>query len=213
MPDRPTWLTTDDPSSLQRAGRALAGGSLVVLPTDTVYGVAASLARPDAIARLYFAKERPGDKPIPLLVAGPDELRRFARRLTPGAQRLIDRFCPGGLTLVVEARDPLPDELTGGRSTVAVRIPDHAWTRRLIAAVGGALPTTSANLSGAPAAQTAAEAERALGDRVDLFVDGGPCPGGVASTVVDVTGDHPIILRHGAIAEAAIRETWLGRST
>lgn len=210
MPSIITPTESSDPASIDRAARILAAGGLVVVPTDTVYGVAASLARPDAIARLYFAKERPGEKPIPLLVAGSDELRQLAGQLSPAAQRLVDRFCPGGLTLVITTRVRLPDELTGGRSTVAVRIPDHPWTRRLIAAVGGALPTTSANLSGAPPAQTAAEAERALGDRVDLIVDGGACPGGIASTVVDVTGDQPVILRQGAITEAAIRETWSG---
>ncbi|HEX2174132.1 MAG TPA: L-threonylcarbamoyladenylate synthase, partial [Dehalococcoidia bacterium] len=172
------------------AERTLAAGGLVVLPTDTVYGVAADLGRPDAIARLYFAKERPDEKPIPLLLDGVDGLNGIAGRLGPAAERLIARFTPGGLTLVVPAQRHLPPELTGGRATVAVRIPDHDWTRCLIAARGGALPTTSANLSGKPPALTADEALLALGDRVDLVIDGGMVPGGVASTVVDVTGDR-----------------------
>lgn len=194
--------------ALEEADRILADGGLVVLPTDTVYGVAADLARPAAIARLYFAKERPGEKPIPLLLAGPEDLARIAGDLGPGANRLVARFTPGGLTLVVAARRELPPELTGGRPTVAVRIPAHEWARRLIATRGGALPTTSANLSGQPPALDARTAAAALADRVDLIVDGGPAPGGVASTVVDITGDRPAILRAGAIPEEDILAVW-----
>lgn len=199
-----------DEGSLDAADRVLAGGGLVVLPTDTVYGVAADLTRPDAIARLYFAKERPDEKPIPLLVAGPADLARIAGDLDPGAARLVERCTPGGLTLVVAAKCALPLELTGGRPTVAVRIPDHTWARRLIAVRGGALPTTSANLSGQPPARDARSAAAVLGDRVDLILDGGPAPGGVASTVVDVTGRSPVVLRAGAIAEGDILAAWHG---
>lgn len=199
-----------DAGALDRAASVLAGGGLVVLPTDTVYGVAAALDRPAAIARLYFAKERPDEKPIPLLVSDRDALEAIAVALSPGAGRLIDALTPGGLTIVVRCRRPLPVELTGGRTTVALRIPDHDWARRLIAAAGGALPTTSANRSGEPPARTAAEAAAAIGDRVDLIVDGGSCPGGVASTVVDVTGPTPIVLREGAIPAVRIAAIWAG---
>lgn len=205
---RPPILAAGDPTALERCQATLRDGGIVVVPTDTVYGVAAALEQPAAIARLYFAKQRPEDKPIPLLLAGPADLRRIARDVPAGADRLLARCTPGGLTLVVPAREGLPVELTGGRTTVALRLPEHAWLRRLIRETGGALPTTSANLSGEPPATTAEEAASALGDRVELIIDGGACPGGIASTVVEVTGKRPVILRAGAVPEADVLAAW-----
>jgi L-threonylcarbamoyladenylate synthase len=186
------------------AGRALAvdvlrAGGIVALPTDTVYGIGAALATPGGIQRLFAAKRRPPDKGIMLLLddaAQADEIGV----MTPAARALADAGWPGGLTVVVPQRPdvPLPAVLTGGAATIGLRAPAHDAPRTLARGVGP-LPVTSANVSGLPEAVDAAGILEQLGDVVDLILDGGPAHGGPASTVVDCTGERPIVLRGGAL--------------
>jgi L-threonylcarbamoyladenylate synthase len=200
----------DGPEGRAVAIDALRAGGIVAIPTDTVYGIGVSLVTPGGIERLFAAKSRPPDKAIALLLADPEQAADIGD-LTPAARALAAAFWPGGLTLVVPRRTDraLPLALTGGDlapgaiPTVGLRVPNHDAPRALARALGP-LPTTSANRSGEPEARDADEIERLLGDAIDLVLDGGPAAGGPASTVVDVTGDEPRILRAGAIEPEAI---------
>ncbi|HLT17805.1 MAG TPA: L-threonylcarbamoyladenylate synthase [Thermomicrobiales bacterium] len=190
---------------IERIAEALMAGAVAIIPTDTVYGIAAALDRPDAIERLYEIKGRPAGKPIPVLVDGMETALRLSRDFPDDARRLAAAFWPGALTIVVQAREGLPKRCLGPGDTVGLRMPDHADALALIRRCGGALAVTSANPSSQPETTNADVARRTLG--VDLVLDAGETPGGVASTVVDVTGEQPRILRHGAIVEAKIRDT------
>lgn len=199
-------LSIDDTRALPAALQALRCGKIIVLPTDTVYGVGCTLWDARAIARLYSAKRRPEELAIPVLVAEAKDVYQVARDLPPTFEVLARRFWPGGLTLVLPRQLRVPAILSAGRDTVAVRLPDHAFTRELIRAAGGALAVTSANISGQPAPCTAQEAAAALWGRVSVILDGGLCPMGTASTIVDLTAFPPHILRQGAIPYEALRE-------
>ena len=190
----------DDADGLAAAVETLRAGGLLVLPTDTVYGVAVALDTPGGVERLFAAKHRPAEKAIIVLVDGLDQVAGIVE-LPPAAAVLARVGWPGGLTLVLPLADParLPPALTAGTETLGVRVPDHPTPRALARALGP-LPTTSANRSGDPPALDAAEAMGALGDEVDLILDGGVSAGGVASTVVDCTGPRPSIIRAGAIS-------------
>jgi len=187
------------------AARILAEGGLVAFPTDTVYGFGAHAFQPNAVERIYVAKLRPRDKAIPILLAQADDLALVAEGITETAWLLAERFWPGGLTLVLPKRANVPDVVSAGGSTVAVRAPDHPMPLALIAALGAPLAATSANLSGHPSPVTAQEVEAELGGRIELILDGGRCPGGVPSTVLDLTADPPAVLRAGAIGLEEIK--------
>jgi L-threonylcarbamoyladenylate synthase len=197
-------LTAAAPDALDRAIAILLAGGLIAFPTDTVYGVAAHAFLPQAVARLYPAKGRPSDKAIPLLLADPQDLAMVVSLVPPLAQELAQRFWPGPLTLVLPCHDRVPREVTAGGGSVAVRIPDHAVPRDLARRLGAPLAATSANRSGAADAVTAAEVAQQIGDHIDLILDGGACPGGVPSTVLDLTAVPPRILRPGPITEAML---------
>ncbi len=192
-------IRPDDGDGLAAAVEALRGGGLVVLPTDTVYGLAVALGTPDGVEKLFAAKARPPEKAIIVLVDGLDQVAGIVE-LPPAAGVLAGVGWPGGLTLVLPLVESarLPPALTAGTETLGVRVPNHP-TPRALARHLGPLPTTSANRSGEPPALTAAEAAASLGAEVDLILDGGPSAGGVASTVVDCTGLLPSIIRAGAI--------------
>lgn len=188
-----------EPENIAHAARVLSSGGIIAFPTDTVYGVGAHAFLPEAIDKLYTAKIRPADKAIPLLIAGMDMLSQVACSIPAMAFRLAERFWPGALTLVLPRAPLISDAITSGGSTVAVRMPDHPATQALIAALGAPLATTSANLSGRPPAITADEVLMQLDGRIDLLLDGGACPGGIASTVLDLTVTPPQILRAGRL--------------
>ena len=200
-----TARRTDGPAARDEAVRALRDGSVVAIPTDTVYGIAVALDTPGGIERLFAAKQRPPDKAIALLLADAAQAEAIGD-LTPAAAALARACWPGGLTLVVPRRVdvPLPAALTGGAlapgavPTVGLRVPDHDAPRALARALGP-LPTTSANRSGEPELRDADEIEAALGGALELILDGGPALGGPASTVVDCSGPGPVIRRAGAI--------------
>jgi L-threonylcarbamoyladenylate synthase len=180
---------------LQQASQLLLAGGVVVIPTDTVYGLAAHPAHPAAVQRLYTIKGRQAVKPIALLAADAAAVQRFGAQVPPAAARLATKFWPGALTLVLACASG-PDE--------GFRVPAHDWTRALLAACGGVLRVTSANLSGALPAIRAVAVLQDVGLEADLVIDDGASPGGVASTVARVTAGKMEILRPGAIKEKAI---------
>lgn len=199
-----TARVPDDPTGRRAAIRVLRAGGLVAVPTDTVYGLAVAMDAHGGLERLFEAKRRPAERAIAVLLADVEQAEAIAN-LTPVARALAEAFWPGGLTLVLAQRAdrPLPEALTGGRSTIGVRVPDHPAPRALAAALGP-LPTSSANVSGEPEARDADEIERLFGGAVELILDGGPARGGPASTVVDMSGPEPRVLRAGAIPAATI---------
>lgn len=207
MPTNTRILSAQSPASIRRAAETLKAGGLVAFPTDTVYGAAAHGFLPEALRRLYQAKQRPYTKPIALLVAEAGDLRRVARDVPDSVWLLAERFWPGALTIVVPRAEDLPAILTAGGDSVAVRMPDHPIALRVIEAAGAPLATTSANLSGSPDPITASDVLRDLGGRIDLVLDGGTCPGGVPSTVLDLTATPPVIRRAGPIDHNMLRQT------
>lgn len=198
-------LPAGNPDSIALATEALRRGEIVAFPTDTVYGLGAAVFHEAAVQTLYEIKGRPEGKAIPLLLAGAGDLAQVVADIPPLAWPLIRRFWPGPLTLVLVARPEVPPVVRAGGHTVAVRVPDHPVARALIEAIGAPLATTSANRSGAAEALTAEEVVRQLGDGVRWVIDGGRSPGGVPSSVVDLTTDPPVIRRAGAIPEAVLR--------
>jgi L-threonylcarbamoyladenylate synthase len=197
-------LLPDGPDARAEAVRLLRTGGIVAVPTDTVYGIAADLALPDAIERLFAAKQRPPEKAVAVLLADADQAGELGV-VSRAAAVLAAQFWPGGLTLVLPVRPEarLPRVLAAGAPTIGVRVPDHPAPRAL-ASVLGPLPTTSANRSGEADARDAREILERLGDSLALVLDGGPIRGGPASTVVDCTLEWPSILREGAIPSAEI---------
>lgn len=195
-------LSTADPQAVRRALEILHIGGLIAFPTDTVYGLAAELHSPQGILRLYEAKGRDESKAIPVLVGSVEQLVQVTDGLSGRASRLAARYWPGALTLVVPRRPDLPNELSE-LPTVGVRMPDHPFALELLRA-SGPLAVTSANSSGMPSPRTAEDVLAQLDGRIELVLDGGPCPGGVPSTVVDCTGEELKILRQGAISAAEI---------
>lgn len=191
-------ITTLTPDSIQAAARVLRAGGLVAFPTDTVYGVGALIDTPGALERLFTVKERPSDKPIPVLLADGEDMEPLAAGVTPEAERLIRRFWPGPLTIVVLAKVRLPEQVAP-EGTVGLRVPDHDFARRLLRETGP-LAVTSANLSGSPSAVTVESVEADLAGKIELIIDGGRTPGGIASTVVDCSSARIRILREGLIS-------------
>jgi L-threonylcarbamoyladenylate synthase len=199
-------ILPDGDAARAEAVELLRAGRIVAVPTDTVYGIAADMALPDAIVRLFAAKRRPPEKAVAVLLADSAQAEAIAW-LRPPAKTLGERFWPGGITLVLPLLPDvtLPAELAGA-GTIGVRVPDHDAPRALARALGP-LPTTSANLSGGTDARDAAEVAATLGDAIELVIDGGPIRGGPASTVVDCTSQRPRILRQGAIPAWLVAET------
>ena len=207
-------IVADDDAGRAAAVAALGTGGVVALPTDTVYGLAVSGGLAGAVERLYAAKDRPPDRAIAILCADRAQAETLVS-FSPAAARLADALWPGGLTLVLAVRPgALPAAYPPDTATLGVRVPGHPCPRALASALGP-LPTTSANRSGEPEVGTAAGIAAVLGGALAIVLDGGPAPGGPASTVVDATGDELRILREGAIPidriEAASRPARVGR--
>jgi L-threonylcarbamoyladenylate synthase len=192
------------PETWRLAAQAVSEGGVIAFPTDTVYGIGCDPYCVQAINAIYEIKGRAQQKALPLLLSGKERLDQVAGVLPDAAARLGECLWPGALTLVVPRAPGLPDELGGG-STIAVRVPAHDGLRAFIEACGGAIASTSANLSGQPDALDAGQVAGYFGESVDVIVDGGRVQGGVPSTVVDCTVEPPAILRQGAVSEAAIR--------
>lgn len=191
--------SSDIQKQIEKGISILRQGGLVAYPTDTVYGLGACSTLPYAVERVYSVKERPRNMPLPLLLANTAQITMVADSVPPVAWLLINRFLPGALTLVLPTSSSTPDTVTGGGKTIAIRIPAHPVPIALIEGLGSPIVGTSANLSGQPSPLTAEEVYSQLSDKVDLIINGGRCPGGKESTVVDVTGETPVVLREGAI--------------
>lgn len=185
-------------AALSSAAHCVGSGQLVVLPTDTVYGIGADAFDPTAVADLLAAKGRGRDMPVPVLIGSWHTIEGLVNTVSPRTWSLIEAFWPGGLTLVVEQAPSLSWDLGDARGTVAVRMPLHPVAIELLE-VTGPMAVSSANRSGHPPALSAMEAQEQLGDEVAVYLDGGPAQTGVASTIVDVTGEVPRVLRAGAI--------------
>jgi L-threonylcarbamoyladenylate synthase len=195
-------LSADEPEAIEKALALLQKGELVAFPTDTVYGLAADVHNPQAIERLYLAKGRDASKAIAVLVGSTQALAQVAAPMPPTAQRLVETFWPGPLTVVIECRPDLPQNLSP-RPTIGVRMPDHPAALALLNAAGP-LAVTSANLSNAANTASAEEVLEQLGGRIALILDGGHTPGGLPSTVVDCTQPELKILRPGPISAEEI---------
>ena len=178
----------------------------MAFPTDTVYGLGAAANLPQAIEKIYQVKQRQHDKALPLLLEDISQISEVACRVSETAWLLARTFLPGALTLVLPKSDSVLDIISGGGQTVAVRVPAHAIPVALVNGLGTPIVGTSANISGHPSPLTADEVCTQFGDKIDLIIDGGRCPGGEESTVVDVTGEVPLILREGAIPRKALEE-------
>ncbi|MFC1905225.1 L-threonylcarbamoyladenylate synthase [Chloroflexota bacterium] len=189
---------------IEKAADIIKSGGVVAFPTDTVYGLGASPFKREAVDRLYDIKQRPRSSPMPVLLGDESQVDAVATSVPDFARLLMRRFWPGGLTVVLYKALSFPFIATDGETTIGIRIPNHDIARSLIRLAGVPVIGTSANLSGQPNTLTAKDVEYQLGGTVDLIVDGGKCPGGVESTVVDVTGPVPVILRRGAVPEEEI---------
>jgi L-threonylcarbamoyladenylate synthase len=198
-------VRTDPADGVQAAVSALQSGDLVVMPTDTVYGIAADAFSPAAVNALLAAKGRGRDMPVPVLVGSWRTLDGLVDELGPLARQLVERFWPGPLTIVVRSAPSLAWDLGETRGTVAVRMPLQPVALDVLNATGP-LAVSSANRSGMPPAVDAADAERQLGGAVRVYLDGGPAGDPVPSTIVDLTGDRARVLRAGALSLEALRE-------
>jgi tRNA threonylcarbamoyl adenosine modification protein (Sua5/YciO/YrdC/YwlC family) len=193
------------PAALAAATRAVQAGQLVVLPTDTVYGIGADAFNAGAVTHLLAAKGRGRDMPVPVLVGSWDTLDGLVPLVPPSTRELVEAFWPGGLTLVVEHAPTLTWDLGDARGTVAVRMPLHPVAIELLQATGP-MAVSSANKSGRPPALTATDAQDQLGADVQVYLDGGAATVGVPSTIVDLTASPPRLLRAGAVAPDDLRE-------
>lgn len=191
-------------SIIDEAVRVLRAGGVVALPTETVYGLAADSANVEAVRRIFAVKGRPAGHPLIVHLPNAAALPLYAADNPCALQRLAERFWPGPLTAVVRKTDRIPDVVTGGQPTVALRVVDHPLTQAILERFGGAVAAPSANRFGRVSPTTAQHVRDDLGSDVDLIVDGGPARIGVESTIVDLTGDVPAILRAGAIGPTVL---------
>lgn len=196
-------VAADPEGGITAAIEAIEAGECIVLPTDTVYGVGADALQPRAVQSLLEAKRRGRDMPPPVLIADATMLRSLAASVSEDTAALAEAFWPGALTLIVTAQQGLRFDLGDRGATIAVRVPDHDFTRELLRA-SGALAVSSANVSGEPAATSIAQAHDQLGESVSVYLDAGPAALPVPSTIVDVTGDTPRILREGRLTRAEL---------
>ena len=189
---------------IELAVEILNSGGIVAYPTDTVYGLGANPANEQAIDKIYRVKRRSRELPLPLLLADVSDLTKVASIVPDIAWQLAERFLPGGLTLVLRKSHRVPGTVTAGGDTIAVRIPDHPIPTALIRKLGVPLVGTSANISGKPSPVTADGVYEQLGEAVDLIIDGGRCPGGIESTVIDMSGEVPVVIREGTVSREEI---------
>lgn len=183
---------------IEKAVIALRNGQLVAVPTETVYGLAADARNEEAILHLRAVKDRGATQPISILIASIDDMAAWAREIPQIAIELAKKHWPGPLTLVLK-KGNVSDSLTGGTDTIGLRIPNHPLTLEIIRQLGNGIATPSANRKGKPSPTNAEEVKAALGDDAGLIVDGGQCTVGIGSTIIDVTGDVPKVLRQGSV--------------
>ena len=208
-----TKLLHRSAADIAQAGRLLAGGEVVGIPTETVYGLAANALDEAAVAKIFEAKGRPQDNPLIIHISALEQLEGLAEEISPAVWQMAEQFWPGPLTMVVKKKDIVPDRTSAGLDTVGIRMPSHPVARAIIDAAGVPLAAPSANTSGKPSPTTARDVLDDMNGKIPAIVDGGACTVGVESTVVDMTGEFPQILRPGAITEEMIREAMGAVST
>ena len=191
---------------IQTAAKILQEGGLVAFPTETVYGLGGNGLDNSACEKIYIAKGRPSDNPLILHISEFEELNPIVREISPAAKKLMDAFWPGPLTMVFPKSDIVPEKATGGLDTVAVRFPNHPVARAIIKASGLPIAAPSANSSGKPSPTRASHVEFDLNGKIDMIVDGGAAEWGLESTIVDVSGEVPMILRPGAVTKEMMEE-------
>lgn len=193
MPENPPSPT------IAEAVAILQGGGLLAIPTETVYGLAADARNAEAVARIFALKGRPADHPLIVHIAGAEAIDAWAAVIPEAAKKLAAQFWPGPLTLILKKRADVPDAVTGGQDTVGLRSPDHALTLSLLKAFGGGLAAPSANRFGRISPTSASHVRDEFGDIAPPILEGGPCPVGIESTIVDLSQSPPRILREGHI--------------
>jgi L-threonylcarbamoyladenylate synthase len=198
-------MSIDFQKQIEKGVDILSRGGVVAYPTDTVYGLGASMDSEAAVEKVFLVKSRPRQMSLPLLVGSVPQLEALSADISPAARSLIKAFLPGALTLVLRASGRVPDYLKTKEGTIALRIPNHPIPLALISGIGTAIVGTSANLSGRPSPLSSEEVVSQLGDKVDLIIEGGRCPG-TESTIIDVTGAVPLVLRKGALSVLEIEK-------
>lgn len=194
-----TKLFSTEENEINEAGKIIRNGGLVAFPTETVYGLGASAFDADAAKNIYAAKGRPSDNPLIVHICDKAQIADIAAEIPNAAQIVIDKFMPGPVTIILKKKSVVPDDVTAGLDTVAIRFPAHETAQRLIAAAGVPIAAPSANLSGKPSPTKAKHVIKDMTGRIDAIIDGGGCNVGVESTIVDFTGERPVILRPGGV--------------
>ncbi len=203
-----TFLRLEEPRALEQTINSIQRGGIVAYPTDTVYGIGASLQYDGALRRIFEIKGRSAEKTLPVLLASSADLAKVSTVVDPRLLALAIRFWPGALTVAVPAKKSLPPQVVAEDGTVGVRVPAHSVALTLAQRCGGAIATTSANLSGWPPARSAREIVQSIQNQVDFVLDGGLARGGTSSTVIRMEGDTISIIRAGAISPAVIQTAW-----
>ena len=194
-----TKLFNTEENEINEAGKIIRNGGLVAFPTETVYGLGASAFDADAAKKIYAAKGRPSDNPLIVHICDKSQINDIAAEIPNAAQIVIEKFMPGPVTIILKKKPVVPDDVTAGLDTVAIRFPAHETAQRLIAAAGVPIAAPSANLSGKPSPTKAKHVIKDMTGRIDAIIDGGDCNVGVESTIVDFTGERPVILRPGGV--------------
>ncbi|MCD6486191.1 MAG: threonylcarbamoyl-AMP synthase [Syntrophobacterales bacterium] len=187
-----------------KAVKIMEGGGVVAYPTETFYGLGADIGNPQALEKIYTIKGRNFSKPISIIIGSREDLARFAKEITPAAEILMDRFWPGGITLLFKASPEVPRKLTAKTGKIGIRLSSNPVATLLAQNLSGAITATSANRSGQKECVSVEEVIDCIGETVDAVIDGGRTPGGAGSTIVDTTVDPPVIIREGIIPSSAI---------
>jgi len=192
------------PDMIEDAAQIIRTGGVICFPTTSLYGLGADAFNAHAVERIFDIKGRSHQKPILILIQNRQELEKLVRRIPPMAEYIMQKFWPGKITLVFEAGDELPSNLTADTGKIGVRLALHRVAAALIQAVGSPITATSANVSGTPGCSKIADLDAQIADNVDLVLDAGELAGGKGSTVLDVTGEFPEILREGTVSASDI---------
>lgn len=200
-----TLILGTDEESIEKAGKIIAGGGLVAFPTETVYGLGASAYMEESVKKIYAAKGRPSDNPLIVHIASRGDIDMLTKDCSAQARALIDAFMPGPFTIILKKSSKIPDTITAGMDTVAIRFPENPTAQRLIRAAGVPIAAPSANISGKPSPTEARHVIDDMTGRIDAIIDGGSCDVGVESTIVDASGSVPVLLRPGGITYENIK--------
>ncbi|VAV84294.1 TsaC protein (YrdC domain) required for threonylcarbamoyladenosine t(6)A37 modification in tRNA [hydrothermal vent metagenome] len=196
---RPMIIPATSEDYTREAVAVYKAGGIIAYPTESFYGLGVDPYNEAAVEKLFLLKGRPADKPIPLIVSDMKMVEAIASDLSPVTRKVMERHWPGPLTIIIKAKEGLPKRLTAGTNLIAIRIPGSETARRLVEAIGAPLTTTSANPSNMMPATTAEMVDGYLGDMLDLIIDGGSLPGGLPSTIIDLTRDEPRLVRKGLL--------------